>query len=158
MVKVKLIDSGKIVSQCYSSELLQLNEEFYRFPAQAVDIRISGIVPYDYDIQWVSAAKKNVKKWLEDNNTGHFHIQGRIVFSALNTLWVDTLKKVEKLPNLNTEVMVMSITKNLLSKHFAVTDNTCLKVLREIAHEAGNTTLSFVNSNLTHRFKNLKEF
>lgn len=139
IVSVYLIDSGKLVTSCRDSELLHLEDEFRSFPPQAVQIRIANCVPCDLDSEWDTSIVDIVQRWLEEAILGqNVHVEGRIELSAMNTLWLDTLRVVEQLPGISMPaVQIMSVYRNLLNKKFAIVDNKALLKLSSLAMAAG---------------------
>lgn len=138
IVSVYLIDSGKLIKSCRDKELIHLEDEFRAFPPQAVQIRIANCVPCDLDSEWDATITGIVQKWLEEASIGlNVHVEGRIELSAMNTLWLDTLRVVEQLPRIELPVQIMSVGRNLLNKQFAIVDKRALMKLTSLAKSAG---------------------
>lgn len=134
---VRLIDVGISLQAICCHDLLKLSAEFAYFTPQAVDLRIANLIPYDYDAKWDLESMTNVTHWLQKSCTENVYIDGTIQWSnCLNTIWVDTLRLNEKLYT-STEVFVLSIRSNLLSKKFGIDDDRCLVALRQMAANCG---------------------
>lgn len=117
--------------------MIALPKQFQNFPGQAIELRIAGIVPNDFESEWDSNVGQNVKAWMEDNVNEKIHIEGEVEIALMNCIWVDTLKLIEKLPSLRCQVNVISIKETLLSKKFGVRDDGTLQMLKDLAKEAG---------------------
>lgn len=128
---------GTSLDAIHAEDLLELSAEFVGFPSQAVDVRIANLLPYDFDSEWDKDSLNNVRKWLQKNKTQNVYIEGTIQWSScLNTIWVDTLRLIEKLYT-STEVFVLSIRRKLLDEKFGVVDDRCLLALKQMAASCG---------------------
>lgn len=135
-VLIKLIDDGR-TTMVYDYHLLHLPKRFCDYPAQAVNVIISGIVPIDYDYSWDTASQKNVEKWIAIDESPHKCIKANISISLMNTIWVDTLYLVQKLPEISCEVTVISIKSSLLNNNLAIEDNAAFDNIKSVAAQIG---------------------
>lgn len=111
--------------------------QFRSFPPQSIEIQIGGIVPVDYEQEWDSEILQNVKAWIKKNMNDNVYVQGRILFTMMNTLWLDTIKLVHILSYIHTSVEVISIRHCLLQKKFAIENDLSLILLKRIGEELG---------------------
>lgn len=132
-----MIDVGNSLQAICSDDLLELAAEFSGYPSQAVEVRIGDLVPYDYDEEWDKDSIANVNSWLQKNDKSNVYIEGTIQWSScLNTIWVDTLRLMEKLST-QTDVFVLSIRGKLLENKFGIADDQCLVTLKRMAASCG---------------------
>lgn len=121
--------------ECYkSNDLLVMPPRFKEFPPQAVDIRIADIVPLDLDTTWESFIKHEVKNWI--NEKPSCQIRAEIELTVMNTIWVKSVKIVEKLPSIKEEVIKTDIKKKLIDEGYGVAKDS-LKTLQAMAMKSG---------------------
>lgn len=131
-VKVKLLDVGRTID-CVSSELLHLPEEFRRLPPQAIDIRIVGVVPHDFELEWDKQATLNIREWIyRYTNNDKFHVEGKVMLTIKDTIWVDTIRLVQHLEGINTEIMEIHVKSEIVGKNFGVVDKEPLELLSQM--------------------------
>lgn len=137
-VEVFLIDAGKQLPACHPSELLQLADQFRHLPDHSVSVRIADCVPCDGDAEWDASATQAVTGWLAEHSAGDdVHIEGRIEFTVLNTLWLDSERLIERLPVLAKEVHLLSVRHQLVRQNFGVLNGRAAAELRRMAADAG---------------------
>lgn len=108
-------------------------------PAQSVTVRIANCVPCDRDTEWDVRATQAVQQWLADSgvsNNDHIFVEARIEHTVLDTLWVDSLRVVERLPTLGTFVHLLSVRHQLVRQRYGVLDDRATVALRRMAAEA----------------------
>ncbi|KAJ6624811.1 putative ATP-dependent RNA helicase TDRD12, partial [Pseudolycoriella hygida] len=132
-IEVLLVDSNQIVS-CYSTDLLELPEKFKNFPHQAVDVRIAGIRPQDFDSEWDPKIMVQVIKWIRNQN--YAYCQGFIKLSIMNTLWLESVEVIEILHSVTEEIRAVSIKHNLIKGNFCVKDTKPFELLTALADKA----------------------
>lgn len=135
-----LIDIGQTLSACHPSELYHLDEQFRSIPAQSVAVRIADCVPCDGDSEWDASATQAVQQMLIDSGVGNadnIFLEARIEHTVLDTLWVDSLRVVERLPTLNTFVHLLSVRNELVKQQYGQLDDRASVVLRKMAADAG---------------------
>ncbi|XP_065084825.1 putative ATP-dependent RNA helicase SoYb [Ochlerotatus camptorhynchus] len=131
-VKVKLLDVGRTID-CVSSELLHLPEEFRRLPPQAIDIRIVGVVPHDFELEWDKMVTLNIREWIHRyTSNDKFHVEGKVLLAIKDTIWVDTVRLVQHLDGIKTEIMEIHLKSEIVGKNFGVADKEPLELLSEM--------------------------
>lgn len=130
-----LIDTNEVITIWEYIDLLVLPDQFKEFPAQAVDIRIGGIVPLDSEIRWDKKSTQLVKKWLE--HAENCYIEAKIELALMNCIWVKSVEITKILRSINEETRWISITEKLIQKNIGVADSKPLDMLREMAERAG---------------------
>lgn len=129
---MKLLDVGRTID-CVSSELLHLPEEFRRLPPQAIDIRIVGVVPHDFELEWDKLATLNIREWIHRyTNNDKFHVEGKVMLTIKDTIWVDTIRLVQHLEGINTEIMEIHVKSEIVGKNFGVVDKEPLELLSQM--------------------------
>lgn len=148
-IAISLIDYGE-TKKCKSSDLLVLKKEFYDVPAQVVNVYIAGIRPADNQSNWLSIATSNVKHWFECvplTDNPECYIEANVMFQLRDTLLVDDIKLLEKLPSSMNKVI--SIKKALIENKFAVSDFNGIKNLRtkfvEFKNDVNQVTMKLMN-------------
>ncbi|XP_058456737.1 uncharacterized protein LOC131434110 [Malaya genurostris] len=134
-LKVKLLDVGRTLD-CRSSELLHLPKEFCRLPEQAIDIRIVGVVPHDFETEWDKRVTVTIREWIDKYTTNDkFHVEGKIVLAIRDTIWVDTIRLVEHLSGINTDINEIHVKSQIVGKNFGVTDKEPLELLTKMVKD-----------------------
>lgn len=132
-VKVKLLDVGRTLD-CVSTELLHLPDEFRRLPAQATDVRIVGVVPHDFETEWDKRVTATIRAWIETYTAkDKFHVEGKVLLAVKDTIWVDTIRLVEHLSQVQTEIHEINVKTEIVgNKNFGVTDKEPLELLTQM--------------------------
>ncbi|XP_055597062.1 putative ATP-dependent RNA helicase SoYb [Uranotaenia lowii] len=131
-VKVKLLDVGRAID-CLSSELLHLPKDFCRLPPQAIDIRIVGVVPHDLETDWDKRVTHTIREWVQKYTANdRFHVEGKVMLAIRDTVWVDTIRLVEHLEGINTELHEIHVKSEIVGKNFGVTDKEPLELLTKM--------------------------
>uniref|UniRef100_A0A182QK13 RNA helicase n=1 Tax=Anopheles farauti TaxID=69004 RepID=A0A182QK13_9DIPT len=131
-VQLLLIDIGRLV-HVKSASLLHLPEKFTSLPDQAMNVRIAGVVPHDYEQDWDKTSTVTVRRWIENYETRpNCHIQGNVLLALKDTVWVDELCLVEQLEGVRTSVTVEKVRASIISKQFGVGDRESFEQLRKL--------------------------
>lgn len=138
-LKVLLIDTN-IITFCKFNEVLVLPERFKEFPPQAVDVRISRVLPQDLDAKWDNKSTKCVKRWFKQYKNCSY-IQSKIDLTLMDCIWVKSVEIIEKASSNTFEKMSLSIKDNLIESFAAVADSRPLQMLRGMAEAAGESFL-----------------
>lgn len=129
-----MVDTGR-VEVCYPPNLLHLPDQFRSFPYQAIDIRLMGVVPFDFDDNWSSISTDTVKRWLF--KTRECYLQGNILFSLKYTIYVKSIVFVESLETVSTEVNTFDVKQAIVKKMFGVIDKRPTESLLQMAKDCG---------------------
>lgn len=131
-----LIDTNVIQKCLKSQDLYVLPDKFKCYPPQAVDIRITGVVPLDQSSTWDKNLMKHVTKWCELNENCHF--EGTIEMTAMRCIWVKSVKIIEKLPSIDEELVKFDFKREIVSGKLGYPDDNAFPLLRDMAKRAGN--------------------
>ncbi|ESO90820.1 hypothetical protein LOTGIDRAFT_233600 [Lottia gigantea] len=113
---VQYIDYGT-QKDVLCSQLLFLPPLLKVYPPQAVEVYLCRVKPIDNDSEWTPKANSCLFDLI--NN---IIIDGRIVLSLGNTIWVDPLAQREYLENIRSTINKMNIRSELIKNKLA-TDN-----------------------------------
>lgn len=136
-VTLKLIDDGPIISSVKCNEIYLCEDKFKDFPAQAIDVRLMDIVPFDNERSWDFKTTKQVQKWIMEDIKSDNIIQASIDFSLANTIWVKNIVVMQKLTGIDAYCQVVHLKKSLAEKNFGVIYKGDRKHIRDLAAEAG---------------------
>ncbi|TRY85802.1 hypothetical protein DNTS_011854, partial [Danionella cerebrum] len=123
---VCFIDEGR-TQEVKSHQLLQLPERFQDLPAQAVEMVLCRVQPVDGELDWNPKVTRAVS--LKIRGKPH---QARVVMSLGNTLWVDPLVRVTRVPGLKTFINEYSVRTEILASGFGVSNPQHVELLREL--------------------------
>ncbi|XP_067007566.2 putative ATP-dependent RNA helicase TDRD12 isoform X2 [Anabrus simplex] len=141
-VLVQYLDHGKW-EEVKIIKLLALPEDLQKLPPQVVEIFICRLSPCDLDWNWGRAVTLKVSSWLKEvNSVGEIegkYIQGQIVLSLNNTLWLDPLECRRALPMVGTSSLVFSVRSDLLKANLAVDNPHHINNLHKLCVKAGLT-------------------
>ncbi|XP_017480966.1 PREDICTED: putative ATP-dependent RNA helicase TDRD12 isoform X2 [Rhagoletis zephyria] len=132
---VKLIDEGSIISSVKSDELFVCHDKFKEFPAQAINIRLSGVVPFDNERTWDTKATKTVQKWIMTDIKMNECVHVSINFTLTDTVWINNVIVMEQLEKVGQYVYHLNLKRSLLEKNIASAADCKRQGIREIAEE-----------------------
>ncbi|XP_018802414.1 PREDICTED: uncharacterized protein LOC108977261 isoform X2 [Bactrocera latifrons] len=134
---LKLIDEGSIISSVKSDELYVCADKFKDFPAQAINIRLTGVVPFDNERTWDSKATKTVQKWIMTDIKQNECVHVSINFTLIDTIWVNNVIVMEQLKQVDQYVYRVNLKRSLMEKNIADVGDSKKQGIREIAEELG---------------------
>lgn len=137
LIQLTLIDIGEIVDYVKSSEIYECAPQFKEFPNQAVEIRLSNIVPYDNERTWDLNSTEKVRKWIIDDikNNSSYVIHANINFVLSKTIWVHNLVVLQCLNSVKTYSQVMNVKRSLIALNYAMIYETKKSNLKEEAYQ-----------------------
>ncbi|XP_042352829.1 putative ATP-dependent RNA helicase TDRD12 [Plectropomus leopardus] len=130
-VFVGFIDVGK-EEEVKSHQLLQLPPQFHSLPGQAVQIVVCQVKPVDADTDW----HPKVTRAISQKIRGLQH-RARAVFSLGNTVFVDPMVRVTKVPGMKTVINEYSVQAEILNSGMGVRNPEHLDLLRALCRESG---------------------
>ena len=136
-VTLKLIDDGPIISSVKCSDIFLCDDKFKDFPAQAIDVRLMDVVPFDNERSWDSKTIKQVQKWIMEDIKSDNVIQASIDFALANTIWVKNIVVMQKLAGIDAYCQVVHLKKSLVEKSFGIIYKGNRKHIRDLADSAG---------------------
>ncbi|XP_029951623.1 putative ATP-dependent RNA helicase TDRD12 [Salarias fasciatus] len=125
-VPVRFLDVGKEV-EVRSHQLLQLPERFHSLPAQAVEMVVCGVRPIDGETDWCPKVTIQISQKIR----GLQH-QARAVLRLGNTLFVDHMIRVSRLPGLKACINEYSVRSEILKSSMAENNPDHLDRLRAL--------------------------
>uniref|UniRef100_A0A0A1WUC7 RNA helicase n=1 Tax=Zeugodacus cucurbitae TaxID=28588 RepID=A0A0A1WUC7_ZEUCU len=134
---LKLIDEGSIISSVKSDELYVCDARFKDFPAQAINIRLSGVVPFDNERSWDTKSTKTVQKWIMTDIKKNECVHVSINFTLIDTIWVNNVIVMEQLAQMGQYVYRVNLKRSLMEKNIADVCDSKRQGIREIAEELG---------------------
>lgn len=135
-MKLLFIDSDDEEQSVGPEDLLHLPDRFHKYPPQAVDIRIAGVVPLDFGTDWDKSLKDSMKDWLKKGkNDQNCHIEGKILLSLQNCIWVENVQVKQKLPTLDLETVAVDVKREIVKRNLAVTDANVMQMLQEMVEK-----------------------
>ncbi|CAC5374487.1 TDRD12 [Mytilus coruscus] len=126
MATVKFVDDGT-EQKVEAKKLFDLPQKLKNISFQAVDVFICRLKPIDSDEDWTPRASMFMHELIE-----HKELDGRIVLSTENTLWLDPLVEEIELTAVGTKVHKMYVRSELLKNGFAVDNPKHLQNLYEL--------------------------
>ncbi|XP_071824728.1 putative ATP-dependent RNA helicase TDRD12 isoform X2 [Apostichopus japonicus] len=126
LLLVKFVDEGKR-DTIPSYNLLALPKAFKNIPYQAVEIICCGAMPPDKENQWTTQANLAIHNMIHGEE-----LEGKIVMSLGNTLWLDPVVQRIKVPDLKTHINRFNVRLELIEKDFAVPNPTHLEKIKEL--------------------------
>ncbi|KAJ8302609.1 hypothetical protein KUTeg_019005 [Tegillarca granosa] len=112
--EVFFVDEGR-KKNVITHKLYVLPEKLKAYPQQAVSVYVCRLKPLDKDNEWTSNASMYIDELLN-----HKELEGRIVLSLENTLWLDPLVERVHLHATKTVINKMHVRSELLKNNFAV--------------------------------------
>uniref|UniRef100_A0AAG5DVC6 RNA helicase n=1 Tax=Anopheles atroparvus TaxID=41427 RepID=A0AAG5DVC6_ANOAO len=130
-VQLKLIDTGRIVT-AKSTDLLVLPAQFQALPSQAIDVRIAGVVPLDWEEDWDQDSTKHVQGWIADHaQQSNHYLEGTVLLALRDTIWIEELVLAEQLDGMPTAVVSTKIKSSIVSKKFGVYDRGSFERIKQ---------------------------
>ncbi|XP_054607684.2 putative ATP-dependent RNA helicase TDRD12 isoform X2 [Nothobranchius furzeri] len=128
-VMVSFIDVGK-EEEVKSHEILQLPDQFQSLPGQAVEIIFCGVKPADAEADW----HPKVTRVIHHKIRGLQH-QARAVLSLGNTVFVDSLVRVTKIPGTKTLINEYNVQSEILNTGMGVCNPEHVGLLKALCQD-----------------------
>ncbi|KAK5866824.1 hypothetical protein PBY51_011368 [Eleginops maclovinus] len=129
-VFVRFIDVGKEV-EVKSHQILQLPERFHSLPGQAVEIIVCCVKPIDTETDW----HPKVTRAISQKICGLQH-RARAVFSLGNTVFVDPMVRLTKVPGTKIVINEYTVQSEILASGMAVSHPEHVELLRALCQES----------------------
>ncbi|XP_073687782.1 putative ATP-dependent RNA helicase TDRD12 [Garra rufa] len=126
------IDEGR-TQEVKSHQLLQLPPQFQDLPGQAVEIILCRAQPVDGEVDW----NPKVTRAISQKIKGKLH-QARIVMSVGDTVWVDPLVRMTRVPGLKTYINEYNVHAEILASGFGVNNPQHVDLLKRVFQEDEN--------------------
>lgn len=129
-VEIQYVDKGSFEVDVPVDRLLQLPSQFHSCPFQAVQVFVCRLQPLDKDIAWTVQGKHFVKHLIEGKE-----MEGRVVLSLGNTMWLDPLVERKHLKNINVTTNQLNVRMEILKEKYATDNKQHLKLLKNLCDE-----------------------
>ncbi|XP_042293399.1 putative ATP-dependent RNA helicase TDRD12 isoform X2 [Sceloporus undulatus] len=129
-VHIKYIDEGR-TGQVQRYKLLYLPEQFQSLPPQAVEFIVCRVKPIDNEVDW----NPKVTRYINYKISGKPH-EAKIVLALNNTIWVDPVVRVTRLPDLKTSINEYSIRSEILATGLGVDNPEHIHELQRLFRDA----------------------
>ncbi|KAI4902699.1 hypothetical protein NFI96_028973 [Prochilodus magdalenae] len=140
-VTVDYIDEGR-KQEVKSHQLLQLPPEFQSFPRQAVEIILCRAQPIDGEMDWNPRVTRSISLKIK----GKLH-QAKVVMCLGNTVWVDPMIHMTRVPGLRTTINEYNVHTEILATGMGTTNPQHLELLKLLCHgEEGSAAVEFSES------------
>ncbi|XP_076635891.1 putative ATP-dependent RNA helicase TDRD12 isoform X2 [Colletes latitarsis] len=146
-VDVRCIDNGVILTKLNAYRLLHLPEELIKYPTQAVEVFLAGVVPHDDEYLWNRYAFDAVYQWFKQNVDERSYVIATVNLHLRNILWVNTLEVGTKLIGYK-DIVGSSLKTELLEKDHAIENDKHLRQLYQLCKEAGFLDINGCNLNV----------
>ncbi|KAF4095368.1 putative ATP-dependent RNA helicase TDRD12 isoform X3 [Onychostoma macrolepis] len=135
------IDEGR-TQEVKSHQLLQLPPQFQDLLGQAVEIILCRVQPVDGEVDW----NPKVTRAISQKIKGKLH-QARVVMSVGNTVWVDPMVRMTRVPGLKTYINEYNVHAEILASGFGVNNPQHLDLLKRVfqGDENANTLQHLTN-------------
>uniref|UniRef100_A0A8C1HRV4 RNA helicase n=1 Tax=Cyprinus carpio carpio TaxID=630221 RepID=A0A8C1HRV4_CYPCA len=120
------IDEGR-TQEVKSHQLLQLPPQFQDLPGQAVELILCRAQPVDGEVDW----NPKVTRAISQKIRGKLH-QARVVMSVGNTVWVDPMVRMTRVPGLKTYINEYNVHAEILASGFGVNNPQHLELLKRV--------------------------
>ncbi|XP_026095350.1 putative ATP-dependent RNA helicase TDRD12 [Carassius auratus] len=120
------IDEGR-TQEVKSHQLLQLPPRFQAVPDQAVEIILCRAQPVDGEVDW----NPKVTRAISQKIRGKLH-QARVVMSVGNTVWVDPMVRMTRVPGLKTYINEYNVHAEILASGFGVNNPQHVDLLKSV--------------------------
>ncbi|KAK1789793.1 hypothetical protein P4O66_015670 [Electrophorus voltai] len=125
-VTAHFLDEGR-TQEVKSHQLLQLPPEFQSLPSQAVEIILCRAQPIDGEMDWDPKVTRVISLKIK----GKLH-QAKVVMCLGNTVWVDPMIRMTRLPGLKTVINEYNVHAEVLATGMGTTNPGHLELLRAL--------------------------
>lgn len=123
MAKVFQVDTGRTLVTPIG-ELFPLPDHLAKIPYQGVEVFVCRIQPVDKDFSWTDKANLHLDTMIRGQT-----LEGNIVLSFGNSLWLDPVEKREWFPNLKVFSTLFTVRPSLLDIKYAKENPEHLRLL-----------------------------
>uniref|UniRef100_A0A8C7VDQ9 RNA helicase n=1 Tax=Oncorhynchus mykiss TaxID=8022 RepID=A0A8C7VDQ9_ONCMY len=130
-VRALFLDEGR-EQEVKSHQLLQLPAQFHTLPPQALEIIVCRAMPIDAEVKW----NPKVTRAISQKIKGLQH-QAKVVLCLGNTVFVDPMVRMTRLPGLKTFINEYNVHAEILSTGMGTSNPQHLDLLNELCQWAG---------------------
>lgn len=146
-VVLRLIDTGRVIFNQPVSNLVVLPPDLQAYPPQAVDIHLTGYVPYDGDINWDRETTEMINRMLmkhddrvrQGDDQQEYYVQLCVNYVLQDNIFSSKISTVEYFKQLQKKQEIYPIHKVLLRKCAAKQDpnEKGITKIKELAKQCG---------------------
>ncbi|XP_061078515.1 putative ATP-dependent RNA helicase TDRD12 [Conger conger] len=129
-VSVCFLDEGR-EQEVKAHQLLTLPGRLHSLPPQALEIVVCRAKPIDGEVDW----NPKVNRCISQKIKGVEH-HAKIVLSLGNTVWLDPMVRITRLPGLKTSINEYNVRSEILATGMGCTNPEHLELLRALWQEA----------------------
>ncbi|XP_064168547.1 putative ATP-dependent RNA helicase TDRD12 isoform X2 [Anguilla rostrata] len=129
-VRVHFLDEGR-EQEVKAHQLLALPSRLHSLPPQAVEIIVCRAKPIDGEVDW----NPKVNRCISQKIKGVEH-HAKIVLSLGNTVWVDPMVRITRLPGLKTSINEYNVRSEILATGMGTSNPQHLELLRALCPDA----------------------
>uniref|UniRef100_A0A4W5N7R5 RNA helicase n=1 Tax=Hucho hucho TaxID=62062 RepID=A0A4W5N7R5_9TELE len=145
-VRALFLDEGR-EQEVKSHQLLQLPAQFHILPPQALEIIVCRAMPIDAEVKW----NPKVTRAISQKIKGLQH-QAKVVLCLGNTVFVDPMVRMTRLPGLKTFINEYNVHAEILSTGMGTSNPQHLDLLKE--RQIQNPKVELLN---IHQYTNFKK-
>ncbi|XP_069854651.1 putative ATP-dependent RNA helicase TDRD12 isoform X3 [Dipodomys merriami] len=123
-ILVTFLDEGR-TGLVTKDQLLSLPESFRTLPPQAVEFIVCRVKPADGEMEW----NPKVTRYIHHKIVGKLH-DAKVVLALGNTVWIDPMVHVTKLPNLKTSIIDYNVRAEILSTGMGIDNSEHVQQLK----------------------------
>ncbi|XP_062923060.1 putative ATP-dependent RNA helicase TDRD12 isoform X4 [Mobula hypostoma] len=131
--EVKYIDSGQ-VGHVMQKNLFELPTKFQVLPPQIVEFIVCNVKPIDHEKDW----NPQVSRFIQQKIINKPH-EAKIALALGNTLWLNPVVRLTKLPDLKTTIFVYNIRSEIMNSGYGTDNLEHIERLKDLCRAAGFT-------------------
>ncbi|XP_072925764.1 putative ATP-dependent RNA helicase TDRD12 [Hemitrygon akajei] len=129
--EVKYIDSGQI-GHVMQKDLLELPTKFQVLPPQIVEFIVCNVKPIDHENNW----NPQVSRFIQQKIINKPH-EAKIALALGNTLWLNPVVHLTKLPDLKTTIFDYNIRSEIMNSGYGTDNLEHIERLKDLCRAAG---------------------
>ncbi|KAJ8248978.1 hypothetical protein GJAV_G00229830 [Gymnothorax javanicus] len=143
-VKVLFLDEGR-EQEVKAHQLLTLPSRLRSLPPQALEMIVCRAKPIDGEVDW----NPKVTRCISQKIKGVVH-HAKIVLSLGNTVWLDPMVRITRVPGLKTCINDYNVRSEILSTGMGTSNPEHLELLRALCRETSATPAATEPSHNMH--------
>ncbi|KAJ8343367.1 hypothetical protein SKAU_G00306960, partial [Synaphobranchus kaupii] len=133
-VKVHFLDEGR-EQEVKAHQLLMLPSRLHSLPPQALEMIVCRAKPIDGEVDWNPKVNRSISQKIK----GVEH-HAKIVLSLGNTVWLDPMVRMTRLPGLKTTINEYNVRSEVLATGMGTSNPEHLELLGALSREASAST------------------
>ncbi|XP_066568663.1 putative ATP-dependent RNA helicase TDRD12 [Amia ocellicauda] len=133
-VPVSFLDEGR-TQDVKAHQLLVLPSQFHSLPPQAVEFIVCRVKPIDNEMEWNPKVSRRISLKIK----GVLH-EAKVALCLENTVWVDPMVRVTRLPGLKTYVNEYNVRSEILATGMGTDNPGHVEHLKQLCPDRGFTS------------------